>query len=215
METILASDLPAMFQRVAAVMAENEAYLCGLDAEMGDGDLGLTMRKGFAAVPAAMEEQLAAERDVGRILMKAGMKMAGAVPSTMGTLMGSGLMGAGKALAGREEIDGEGLSLFYRGFAEGVGKRGKCAPGDRTVLDALSPAAARAAACAGSGLAAVSAAALEGAEEGLEATRSMTPKFGKAAVFSHKAAGRVDQGAVVGVLLAGAIRSYCSQQKDF
>lgn len=212
MEKIICTDLPALFQCIASIMQKNESYLCQLDAEMGDGDLGLTMRRGFSALPEAAEALLETERDVSGLLVKAGMKMAGIAPSTMGTLMGSGLMGAGRALSGRDAIDGDGLAIFYQGFAEGLAKRGKCAPGDRTVLDAVAPAAQRAAACAQRDLPSVSAAALAGARAGLEATKDMPPKFGKAAVFSNKAAGRVDQGAVVGALFAEAVAQFCSQQ---
>lgn len=71
-----------------------------MDARMGDGDLGLTMQKGFGALPRLMREN-EVEGDIGKTLMKAGMKMAGLVPSTMGTLMSSGIMEGGKALAKR------------------------------------------------------------------------------------------------------------------
>lgn len=209
MQVVLIQDLPAMFQKIGDIMRENEAYLCQLDAEMGDGDLGLTMRKGFGALPEIMEALLKEEQNLSKLLMKAGMKLASVVPSTMGTLMGSGIMGGGKALAGKEMIGGQELALFYRGFADGIAKRGKCQPGDRTVLDAVDCAAVSAAACADGSLTMVASAALQGAKTGLEATRTMLPKFGKAAVFSQKAVGCVDQGAVVGVLFAQAICDFC------
>lgn len=209
MEAIQFQQLPALFRQIGAVMQENEAYLCELDAEMGDGDLGLTMRKGFTALPAIIEELQAAEPALSKVLMKAGMKLASVVPSTMGTLMGSGIMSGAKAVGDVQALDGEALTRFYRGFAEGLQKRGKCQVGDRTVLDAVDAAAAAAERCPERTLIAVAEAAHRGAQDGLEATKTMLPKFGKAAVFSQKATGRVDQGAVVGVLLTQAIEAFC------
>ena len=70
---------------------------------MGDGDLGLTMNKGYGALPDLIRANMAPD-DIGKTLMKAGMKMAGLVPSTMGTLMASGIMAGGKAIAGKSVI---------------------------------------------------------------------------------------------------------------
>ena len=90
---------------------------------------------------------------------------------------------------------------YLTGFAAGIQKRGKCALGDRTILDAVDAAAKKAveaAAAENADLNAVIHAAVEGATEGVEATKNMTPKFGKAAVFAAKAIGTPDQGAVAG-----------------
>lgn len=201
MKVMQAKDWTAVMEAVAQVMTEQADHLCEMDARMGDGDLGLTMKKGYCALPeiyAGLEEA-----DMGKRLSKAGMKMSSVVPSTMGTLMSSGWMEGGKRLVGKEEVDASAFAAFLRGFADGIAKRGKCVPGERTVLDAISPAAdaAEQAAASGSGLEVTAAAALEGAKRGLEATKEMTPKYGKAAVFAAKALGTEDQGATAGMLL--------------
>ena len=121
-----------------------------MDANMGDGDLGLTMEKGFGALPQLIREN-GEEGNIGKTLMKAGMKMSGLVPSTMGTLMASGIMEGGRALGGREEIGAEGLSEFLDGFVRGIERRGKCRPGDRTLLDAMDAAAKNARQASGDG----------------------------------------------------------------
>ena len=74
--------------------------LINLDSIVGDGDLGLTMSDGFVAAYKAVAES--EETDAGRILYNAGKAMSTAVPSTMGTLMASGLMQAGKVLKGKK-----------------------------------------------------------------------------------------------------------------
>lgn len=207
MNTITCEQLPALFQGVAAVFAEKKEELCEMDAQMGDGDLGLTMDKGYGALPSLLQENMEVG-DVGKTLMKAGMKMSSVVPSTMGTLMSSGIMEGGKALKGKAELGAAELAAYLTAFAAGIQKRGKCQLGDRTILDAVDPAAraAERAAAEGGDLAAVLNAACEGAAQGVEDTKSMTPKFGKAAVFAAKAAGVPDQGAVAGACMLDGLK---------
>ena len=209
MEKITIAELTALFDSVAAIMAENADRLCAMDANMGDGDLGLTMKKGFGALPGLIAD--IDEADMGKRLAKAGMKMSSVVPSTMGTLMSSGVMEGGKRLSGCEAIGPAEFASFLEGYAAGIQKRGKCQRGDRTVLDAIGPAAdaaAQAAAQPGATLASVAEAAVRGADEGVIATRDMTPKFGKAAVFAARAAGVEDQGAVAGQLVVRGLANY-------
>ena len=202
MTSITCEQLPALFQGVAAIFAEKKEELCNMDAQMGDGDLGLTMDKGYGALPALLQENMEAG-DIGKTLMKGGMKMSSLVPSTMGTLMSSGIMEGGKALKGKDAMGPRELADCLTAFAAGVQKRGKCQPGDRTILDALEAGAQAAAKAAeeGGDLSAVLAAACEGAAQGVEATKDMVPKFGKAAVFAAKAKGVPDQGAMAGLYM--------------
>ena len=202
MTSITCEQLPALFQGVAAIFAEKKEELCNMDAQMGDGDLGLTMDKGYGALPALLQENMEAG-DIGKTLMKGGMKMSSLVPSTMGTLMSSGIMEGGKALKGKDAMGPRELADCLTAFAAGVQKRGKCQPGDRTILDALEAGAKAAAKAAeeGGDLSAVIAAACEGAAQGVEATKDMVPKFGKAAVFAAKAKGVPDQGAMAGLYM--------------
>ncbi len=212
MEKYSVEQLPELFEGAAAIFEEKKDELCAMDANMGDGDLGLTMNKGFAALPDFIRQNTEAG-DAGKTLMKAAMKMAALVPSTMGTLMSSGIMEGGKALKGCGEFGASELAAFLQAFADGIQKRGKCQPGDCTILDAMAPAAEKAATAAGTGesLARVIAEALEGAREGVEATKDMIPKYGKAAVFSAKASGIADQGAMAAMyLLQGLKNSICS-----
>ena len=79
MTTITCDQLPALFEGVAALFAEKREELCDMDANMGDGDLGLTMDKGYGALPDLLRENMEAG-DAGKTLMKAGMKMSSVVP---------------------------------------------------------------------------------------------------------------------------------------
>lgn len=208
MKTITIEMLPALFESVARVFTDKCDELCEMDARLGDGDLGLTMKKGFSALPDIL--RASDEADLGKRIMKAGMKMGNIVPSTMGTLMASGLMGGGKAVVGKTELDCVAFSVFLRGFCEGVDKRSKTHRGECCLLDALWPAAEYAEECAGRGgsLAETAEAALKGAQFGVEATKDMLPSFGKAAVHADMAAGIPDQGACAGRYMLLGFREY-------
>lgn len=210
MFTMKAEQLPALFDAVAQVMEQKAEVLCEMDAKMGDGDLGLTMRRGFCAIPEFLRQT--DEADAGKKLMKAGMKMAAIAPSTMGTLMASGIMAGGKALVGVEELTASTYLEFLRAFAAGVAKRGKCARGERTVLDSI----AAGADALEEGLTKTpelslgnaGELAVKGAMDGVEATKNMEPKYGKAAVFRTSAIGVADQGACAGLYMIEGFRDY-------
>lgn len=203
MEKITFEQVPDLFASVGKLFAEKKDELCEMDARLGDGDLGLTMSKGYGALPDLMREEAAgAGGDIGKLLMKGGMKMSSLVPSTMGFLMSSGVMEGGKALKGKTELDGAGLAAYLTGFAAGIQKRGKCESGQRTIYDAVFPAAQAAektvTANPQASLAEVIDAAVKAAADGVEATKDMVPVFGKAAVHAAKSVGVPDQGATAG-----------------
>ena len=212
MEKVERTDLVRLFERIASEMSEKAEELGQMDALLGDGDLGLTMKKGFCALPKMVEEW--DDPDIGMTIAKAGMKLSAVAPSTMGFLMASGLMAGGKKIAGARAIGAVEYTAFLEGFAEGIAKRGKCRLGDRTVLDAFGTAAEAAKAYLqenpGASLCEVAEAAEAGAAAGVEATRGMIPRHGKAAVHKAAAAGAVDQGAYAGLCLISALRAFFS-----
>ena len=133
-----ANDLRALLARWADEMAQKRDWLIELDSVVGDSDLGLTMSDGFrAASDAANACDLT---DVGKLCYQAGKAMASAVPSTMGTLMASGLMNAGKVLKGTEQLTSAQEAQLFEAYLEGVKNRGKAEVGDKTFLDGLAPA---------------------------------------------------------------------------
>lgn len=202
MEKITFEQIPELFASVGTLFVEKKEELCEMDAKLGDGDLGLTMSKGYGSLPDLLKEEAeGAGGDIGKLLMKGGMKMSSLVPSTMGFLMSTGVMEGGKALKGVTELDAKTLATYLTGFAAGVQKRGKCEAGQRTIYDSILPAAqaaAKAAEEADATLKSVIDAALEAAKAGVEATKDMVPVFGKAAVHAAKCQGVADQGAVAG-----------------
>jgi dihydroxyacetone kinase-like protein len=194
-------EVKALFAALKETMVSNRDYLIELDGAMGDGDLGLTMSSAFSAASndvAALEET-----DLGKVFIKAGMVMAKAAPSTMGTLMGTGFMRGGKAVKEKTSLGLAGFAAFWRDFVDGIMERGKAKPGDKTIIDSLDPAAAalEKASAEGRSLSDGFKAAKSAAEEGLENTKTMMAQFGKAAYYQEKSREKIDPGAVVGCLI--------------
>ena len=109
--------------QISLLMEENKGYLIELDSAIGDGDLGLTMTKGFsAAVEAA---RLCEEEDLGIILKRIGFAIAKAAPSTMGTLSATAFLGAGKALEGISSMNATQVALFLRAWQNRLALEGR------------------------------------------------------------------------------------------
>lgn len=185
---------------IAAIRERMDAHkdeLIELDSKIGDGDLGLTMKRAFVAAHDAVAEF--DEDDVGKLLMRAGMAMAKAAPSTMGTLVATGFMRGGKAVSGKSVLDSSDLAAFFRAFADGLTERGKAAPGEKTVIDVFEPVATELE--KRSDAPDLARRAIEAARSGLAASTQMMAQHGKAAVFREKTVGLQDPGATAGVLI--------------
>lgn len=182
---------------VADALETNADELTRLDALQGDGDLGRT-----AALMAGALRQACAENpdDAVALLRSCGAKIAAAAPSSSGTLTASGFLAAARAV---QAAEGNALVAGLAGGIDGIQHRGKAGLGDRTMLDALAPALAALQADPGDRVAAARA-----AEDGIEATRAMQPKIGRARFLAANAVGEPDPGAVMaGTALAAALRA--------
>lgn len=186
------------------IMADNKNMLIELDSVVGDGDLGLTMSDGFRAA----YENVAGcgEKDAGKLLYQAGKAMSTAVPSTMGTLMASGLMEAGKRLKGKEELTNANLTELFAAYEDGVQKRGKAKVGEKTFLDGLHPAneVMRVSADAGDTCHEMAEKAALAAEKGFEDTVGMLAVHGRAATRGEASRSLKDPGACVAMLIMQA-----------
>ena len=199
MGSLAKDDILKILQNLKALYNDRKDFLVELDGRMGDGDLGLTMSKGFTA--ACDELRDTAETDIGKIFMKAGMQMAKAAPSTMGTLMGTGFMRGGKAVAGKAELTTADLADFFQAFVAGIMERGKARPGEKTIIDALKPAADTLTQFSNEVPAKALSAALSAAEKGLESTKNMIAQHGRIAYYKEQSKGQEDPGATAGVIL--------------
>lgn len=199
MNALTRDDVIGILKKLKQLFNINKDYLVELDGKMGDGDLGLTMSKAFAA---AYDELVGTEEtDIGKILMKAGMLMAKAAPSTMGTLMATGFMRGGKAVSGKIRLSTADLADFFQAFVAGIMERGKAKPGEKTIIDSLKPAADTLAQLREEDAAEALQKALLAAESGLESTKNMIAQHGRIAYYKEKSKGEKDPGATAGVIL--------------
>jgi dihydroxyacetone kinase len=188
---------------VATALPEHRDELNRLDGVAGDGDLGLTVTTACRALlDLAPSLRELPEADAIR---KAGMEIAKKAPSTGGTLIAFALMAAAKAPVSPEAPGLERAAAYVEAAAASIAQRGQVSPGDRTMLDALRPAAdaLAAAAAAGSPARAAARSAADAADAGATATTTMAAKVGRAGWLAERAAGHEDAGArLVALVLA-------------
>jgi len=217
MDSIRREDLAPLFARLREVFVAQRDFLIDLDGKVGDSDLGLTMNKAFSAASESVATNVA--EPIGRTLQLAGMAMAKAAPSTMGTLMATGFMRAGKALESAPAIGTAEMALFWSAFLAGVAERGKAKPGEKTVIDVLAPLAASLAASLADSLGGQATLpdalkkAVQAAAAGLEATKGMIAQHGKAACFQEKTLGLQDAGATVAFLIAETFSAFVAESQ--
>ena len=134
-----ADTLRAAFRAIAAKMAEKRNYLIELDQRNGDGDLGISMSEGYAAASATLEAS--EETDLGRLCIAASKAFNEAAPSSLGTITSFCLMGMAKVLKGHTEADMALLGEALEGGLAKVMEKAGSKPGEKTILDAVCPAA--------------------------------------------------------------------------
>ena len=172
------------------------------DRAIGDGDHGIGMRRGFEAALVALDARPEASLpDAARAM---GMAVMSATGGASGAVFGTLFQAGARGLEGRAgPLDGAGLAAFLEAALAGVMKRGGASEGQKTMLDALAPAARAARASAAEGLAAALEAAARAAAAGVEVSRDMVATTGKARALGERSLGYPDPGAIsVSVLLA-------------
>jgi dihydroxyacetone kinase-like protein len=135
------AELIDVLKRVAEDMIAAEGEFQALDAALGDGDLGVTVRMGFEAIREVCQKtEQSQNSDIGGFLSAAGKAFMNANASTMGALMGTAWVQAGKVAASKTTVTLEDASTMCRAGALGIQRRGKAQLGDKTILDAIFPA---------------------------------------------------------------------------
>jgi dihydroxyacetone kinase-like protein len=187
-------------RRFAASVAEHRDELTKLDQAIGDGDHGTNMDRGMRKAVERLDTLEGG--DVGAALKAVGMALVSSVGGAGGPLYGTFFMQAGTALAGREDIDTAGWAAAVRAGYEGVKSRGKAELGDKTMLDALAPAAD--ALDEGGDLAEATRRAADAAKAGMEATVPLVARKGRASYLGERSAGHQDPGATSSWLMMEA-----------
>lgn len=220
MATALTSrQLADLAVQVADAMIAGKDELTRLDADLGDGDLGRTVTRGFEAVKATIKEADPLEPDTGRLLFQLGKDFGNAAPSSFGALFGTALMAAGKSLRGKTAAGLSDLTEAAQAALDTLMERGGARPGDKTMLDALQPAVtAMRATLEENGDVAASvffAATAQAAQLGAEATVNMQSQVGRASWQQARSAGKMDPGArAVAMMMAAAAQFFAGETPD-
>ena len=203
--TLDATWAQAWVRRSAEVVIENRGYLIELDREIGDGDHGENMFRGFTAVVARLDALETPPATVGDVLKLVATTLMSTVGGAAGPLYGTAYLRAAKVTSDGPLEPPAVLAMLEAGL-EGIVARGKATTGEKTMVDAWSPAvdAARSAVEAGADVAAVLAAAADGAEAGAAATEPMVATKGRASYLGERSAGHLDPGATSSALLLRA-----------
>ena len=187
------------FTVISEKMTQNREYLIQLDAQNGDGDLGISMDTGFRAVSAYMQNP--GETDLGRIFLKASKELNEHSPSSLGTILSFVLMGIAKSLKGKETASVDEMVSALDAGVKMIMEKAGSKPGEKTILDALCPAIDALQQTAGENGKARFAKAAEAAAAGSESTKAMRSVHGRAAYYGDKSIGILDGGSVVGKLI--------------
>lgn len=199
-----------MMMQVADAIIEAEPMLSKADRDLGDGDHGLGMKRGMEAVKAQLGalDPTTAEQ----VLVTTGTAMMTSMGGASGAIFGTLFRSGGKALTAAGRFDAASLPLFLETAVEAIMKRGGAKPGDKTMIDALAPAAAKAREVASLDLPQALVAIAEAAEAGKEASKAMIAQFGRAKTLGEACLGFPDAGALSVTVILNAMRDYVSCQ---
>lgn len=198
--TLTAEDFVKLFGALKVMADREKDELIRLDSVAGDGDMGLSMADGFAAVQHYLEGKTFS--DIGELFYRVGKKMQASAASSMGTLVAFGFMGVGKAFRGRTEIRCQELGDLLAAFEQAIMKLGGAKPGDKTFLDGLHPAVeVLKSATTDDETRALLPRAAQAAKEGSDKTTTMVARFGRIAFRGEASRSILDPGSVLAAFI--------------
>ena len=176
----------------ADMIIERETELCSLDAFVGDGDHGVTVRKGYQKVKSSIEED--DPKTMGDLMMSAGMGLADTAGGAIGPILASMFLGFASAITGKDELGVKDLADMFAAGLKRVQDLGGAQPGDCTMVDTLYPFVESLKNATTDDVKEALEAAAEKGFEGSEATKDMIPKLGRARNLAERAIGYIDAG---------------------
>lgn len=193
------TSLVVILEKLMTVMIHCESELTQADARFGDGDLGISMKKGFEAAHICAKNT--DETDLGKIFLLCSNAFNEAAPSTLGTILSLCLMGMAKELKGKTNASLEEMAYAMEQGVNTITLRTNSHLGDRTILDSLIPAINTLKNRLAEGKESALTAAFEAARKGVENTKNLPAKFGRMVYYGDQVLGYADGGAIVGMLI--------------
>jgi len=203
MDSIDGTLIRAWLLRAASVLEAQKGYLTELDAPIGDSDHGENMARGFRAVAAKLDGWTSA--DIATLLKGVAMTLISTVGGASGPLYGTLFLGAAGPAAGRDALDLAAWTACLQAGVAGVRARGKAAPGDKTMVDALLPAVAALQESPGYPLPEALARSAAAAEAAAVATIPLLARKGRASYLGERSVGHQDPGATSAGMLLRAL----------
>lgn len=207
---ITTEDIVRWINQAAAVLHENRDYLTQLDSPIGDADHGINMDRGFKAV--AEKLPTVANMDIGSILKTVGTTLVSTVGGASGPLYGTAFLRAGMATVGKNELYEADVVTMLEAALEGIKTRGKAQPGEKTMVDALTPALAamKEAEQQNRGMSQLLRRGSDAAEAGVKATIPLLATKGRASYLGERSIGHQDPGATSSWLMLKALADTCT-----
>ncbi len=200
-----AKKIIAMVEAIAKKIESEKDFLTQLDNEIGDGDHGINLARGFKSV----EEKLPGleDKDIGAILKGVGTQLVSTVGGASGPLYGTAFMKAGNACKGKTELTDADFASALEAAIGGIKMRGKAEEGEKTMLDALCPAcrALKEGLDSGKELKEALAAAVDAAAKGMEHTKTIIATKGRASYLGERSIGHQDPGATSSLYMLQAM----------
>ncbi|WP_090041422.1 dihydroxyacetone kinase subunit DhaL [Clostridium frigidicarnis] len=184
-----------VINKIYEVLDKNKAYLTELDATIGDGDHGLNMSRGFSAVVEKLKDE--SGDNIGDVFKKTGMALVSNVGGASGPLYGTAFMKGAMAVNGKSDMGIQDFLNVLRSALDGVKQRGKGTEGEKTMIDALSPAvkAIEESINNGDDVVTVLKKAKDAALQGVEFTKTIVATKGRASYLGERSIGHQDAGA--------------------
>ncbi|MCI0871995.1 MAG: dihydroxyacetone kinase subunit L [Chloroflexi bacterium] len=204
----MTNEVLGIFKTIAAEVVPQADILRDLDAQIGDGDLGITITRGMDGVLAGLKE--IEGTPVSNQLARSGMAFNRAAASTFGALFATAMMRGGAVVKDREDVGAADVAEIGRAALQGLMDRGKASLGDKTLLDALAPAidAFDGAHRSGKSLREATDAAVAACEAGTKATTPMQSKVSRASWLGERSIGVQDPGATAVLFMLKATQSW-------
>ena len=201
MSSLDTKQMAAIIEGMAKKIEAEKDYLTQLDNEIGDGDHGINLARGFEAVEKKLPSL--AGGDIGALLKGVGMQLVSTVGGASGPLYGTAFMKAGMACKGLTELDGPAFIKAMEAAVDGIKMRGKATEGEKTMLDALCPAlkVMQDEVAAGKSLKEALQDAAAAAEKGVEYTKTIIATKGRASYLGERSLGHQDPGATSSLYL--------------
>jgi dihydroxyacetone kinase-like protein len=183
-----------MFHFIANRMIESKGILTEADKKIGDGDHGVNMARGFEAVIKVLEEE--SFPTLGDLLSAIGLSLLTSVGGAAGAIFGTFFRGGAKNLMQKTVFNSQILSTMLIDALEAIKQRGKAKSGDKTMVDALEPAAKISKETISLSLSDALYLIVKEAEKGAETTKDMVATIGKAKTLGERSLGYSDPGAI-------------------